>query len=79
MQAMMKEHLDHTLAEAPAHLTGDWAADIAAYDVVHRQILDMADMLSAGIIAQFPAQFDRPAAQSAPTGPSKVNMRLGAG
>ncbi|HEU5431513.1 MAG TPA: hypothetical protein VFU81_07615 [Thermomicrobiales bacterium] len=57
MQAMMSGHLDDTLAEAVAHLMGDWAADIAAYDNVHRQILGMADMLSAGIIRQFPAQF----------------------
>jgi hypothetical protein len=57
MKAMMKDHLDLTLAEAVAHLNGDWPADIAAYDTVHKQILDMADMLSAGIINQFPEQF----------------------
>lgn len=57
MQLMMKEHLDNTLAEAVAHLTGDWAADIAAYDTVHHQILSMADMLSAGIAGQFPGAF----------------------
>ncbi|HEX5499928.1 MAG TPA: hypothetical protein VFX03_11895, partial [Thermomicrobiales bacterium] len=42
MQAMMKSHLDDTTAEAAAHLEGDWAADIAAYDKVHAQILGMA-------------------------------------
>jgi hypothetical protein len=57
MQSMMKAHLDDTLAEAVAHLKGDWTADIAAYDTVHHQILEMADMLSTGIIAQFPDQF----------------------
>lgn len=57
MKAMMKEHLDLTLEEATARLKGDWAADIAAYDRVHTQILHMADMLSAGIIRQFPAKF----------------------
>jgi hypothetical protein len=57
MKSMMKDHLDNTLAEATAHLTGDWETDIAAYDTVHQQILAMADMLSAGIIGQFPEQF----------------------
>jgi hypothetical protein len=57
MKVMMKEHLDLTLEEASARLKGDWAADIAAYDNVHKQILHMADMLSAGIIRQFPAKF----------------------
>ncbi len=57
MKAMMREHLDLTLEEAGARLNGDWAADIAAYDQIHGQILEMADMLSAGIIRQFPKAF----------------------
>jgi hypothetical protein len=59
MTAMMRDHLDHTLAEAVARLSGDYAADIAAYDRIHEQILHMADMLSDGIIDQFPARFAR--------------------
>jgi hypothetical protein len=54
---MMREHLDLTFAEAAARLGGNYAGDIAAYDEVHIQILDMADMLSDGIIAQFPDKF----------------------
>jgi hypothetical protein len=54
MTRMMREHLDLTLAEAIARLRGDWAADIAAYDRVHAQILHMADMLTDGLAAQFP-------------------------
>jgi hypothetical protein len=57
MQGMMKTHLDLTLEEAVAHLTGDFTADVAAYDKVHAEILEMADMLSNGIIAQFPSAF----------------------
>jgi hypothetical protein len=59
MRAHMREHLDLTLSEAVARLHGEYAADIAAYDQVHTQILEMADMLSDGIIAQFPAEFGR--------------------
>jgi hypothetical protein len=57
MKAMMKMHLDVTLQEAAARLNGDFAADIAAYDQVHEDILKMADMLSDGIINQFPKMF----------------------
>jgi len=57
MKLMMRKHLDLTLAEAVAHLQGDWQADIAAYEQVHQEILQMADMLSTGIIRQFPNKF----------------------
>ena len=57
MQTMMKDHLDLTLEEATARLNGDWAADVAAYDKVHHEILHMADMISDGIIKQFPNEF----------------------
>jgi hypothetical protein len=55
----MTTHLDTTLDEAVARLTGDWTADVAAYDRVHVHILHMADILSDGIIAQFPSAFAR--------------------
>jgi hypothetical protein len=57
LRAMMRAHLDRTLEEAVARLEGRYADDIAAYEAVHADILAMADMLSDGIIAQFPAQF----------------------
>ena len=59
MGPMMRDHLDLTLDEALARLEGRYADDIAAYDAIHGQILHMADMLSDGIIAQFPNQFTR--------------------
>jgi hypothetical protein len=57
MDQMMKDHLGATTDEAVARHQGDWSADVAAYDKVHTQILGMADMLSDGIIAQFPDKF----------------------
>ena len=57
MRTMMRDHLDLTFSEAVARLQGDFEGDIAAYDEVHEQILHMADMLSDGIIKQFPRSF----------------------
>ncbi len=58
MQSMMKTHLDLTLNEAVAQLSGDYATSISSYEQVHLEILSMADMLSAGIVAQFPSMFN---------------------
>lgn len=58
MRAEMRHHLDLTLEEAQARLRGDWKADIAAYDKVHHHILGMADVLSKGIVSQFPKRFN---------------------
>jgi hypothetical protein len=57
MKAMMREHLDLTLKEAVDYLGGDYPASVADYEQVHLEILKMADMLSDGIIKQFPQKF----------------------
>ena len=57
MRKHMHDHLDLTTAEVTARLTKDWDADIAAYDKIHEQILQMADMLSSGIIKQHADKF----------------------
>lgn len=57
MRSMMRHHLKLTTDEAVARLTGAWGADVRAYDKVHVQALHMADMLSDGIISQFPQRF----------------------
>jgi hypothetical protein len=57
MKAMMRDHLRLTTNEALARLRGDWPADVAAYDQIHLQALEMADMLSIGIVNQFPRWF----------------------
>jgi hypothetical protein len=56
MRADMKTHLDQTLAEAAHELGGDYAASVADYEAVHAHILGMADLLSGGIIGQFPSK-----------------------
>ena len=57
MKSMMHDHLNLTNDEAGAQLKSDWKGSIDAYDKIHEQILRMADMLSSGIVAQFPKQF----------------------
>ncbi len=57
MREMMSGHLDWTLTEAVARLNADWEGDVKAYNRIHRDILHMADMLSRGIITQFPGRF----------------------
>ena len=57
MRQMMRDHLDLTLREAAHQLGGDYAASVADYDAVETEILPMADMLSRGIIKQFPQKF----------------------
>jgi hypothetical protein len=57
MRSMMHAHLRLTTAEALAELNGDYAGSVSAYDRVEQEILGMSDMLSTGIIRQFPDRF----------------------
>jgi hypothetical protein len=57
LRAAMKPHLDQTLAEASAELEGDYAQSVAIYEEIHHHILEMADVLSSGIMRQFPDRF----------------------
>jgi hypothetical protein len=57
MREAMKTHLDQTLTEAAHELGGDYPASVADYEAVHLHILAMADLLSSGIIRQFPNKF----------------------
>jgi len=57
MKTMMRVHLNQVDALATDQLEGRYDDAIRLYDVYIAHILDMADMLSTGIIQQFPAQF----------------------
>ena len=57
LEAMLQKHLDLTTGEVVGRLTKDWAADIKSYDEGHAHMLMFADMLTDGIVKQFPAKF----------------------
>jgi hypothetical protein len=57
MKAELSTHLALTTDEVVARLHGDWAADVAAYEKVHNHALHLSDLLSDGLIEQFPKRF----------------------
>ncbi|MEP6855888.1 MAG: hypothetical protein ABJA33_10500 [Pedococcus sp.] len=57
MEMMMTTHIDQTVAYAAAQLQGHYARSIRIYGHAEHHMLGMADMLSNGIIAQFPGRF----------------------
>lgn len=50
-------HLKLTKDEAVARITGDWAADVVAFDDIFTEMMVVADTLHDGIAAQFPERF----------------------
>ncbi|MGB6056630.1 MAG: hypothetical protein WBF71_00090 [Microthrixaceae bacterium] len=59
MEEMMKGHIDQTLVYATDLLSGRYADAIDNYGLAEAHMVEMGDMLSAGIIAQFPTRFDK--------------------
>jgi hypothetical protein len=59
MKVMMNEHLKLTTEAAVSRIKKDYDADVIAYDKVHHDILLMADMLTDGIVRQFPGKFKK--------------------
>ena len=55
-QRLMHEHLDMTLAEATARLSGNYAEDIMMYDKIFAEAMKMADTMAYGIMKQFARQ-----------------------
>ena len=56
-RTMMKVHLNQVILQAVDELKGNYTADARAVAPYIRHILDMADMISSGIIRQFPSRF----------------------
>jgi hypothetical protein len=57
LKAELSTHLRLTTEEAVARLQSRWQADVAAYDKIHVHALHMSDLLTAGIVKQFPKRF----------------------
>jgi hypothetical protein len=56
-RSMMKVHLNQVIEQAVDELEGHYTAGARAFGPYIRHILMMADMISGGIIKQFPARF----------------------
>jgi hypothetical protein len=57
LKGALQMHLNLLLQEATSYLKKDWSGSIAAYDESQHQAMQMADMLSDGIVKQFPSRF----------------------
>lgn len=56
-RTMLYEHLASTKEEAVDFLTGKYAEGITLFDQIENQALEMADMMTNGIVNQFPDLF----------------------
>ena len=57
LQGGLQMHINLLLQEVTAHIKGDWQGSVAAFDASLDQANQMADMLSEGVIKQFPTRF----------------------
>jgi hypothetical protein len=54
---LLNLHLTLTKDEAVARMQADWDKDVAAFDEIFTEILTLSDILSEGIVRQFPEKF----------------------
>lgn len=57
LEQMLQGHLDLLTRQVVARLHGDWSADIRAYDEGLKHMMMLADVLTRGLVAQFPDRF----------------------
>jgi len=57
LQKMLYTHLDLTTQEVVARVSGNYPADINAFDQVEQEAMSMADYFTSGMIRQFPQKF----------------------
>lgn len=57
--AMLNEHLDLTKDEAVQIISGQYGQGISTYNRIERQALEMADVMTNGIVQQFPNNYQR--------------------
>ena len=57
LKNMLFKHLKYTTGEASSRLEEDWNADIKFYDTNHVHMLMFSDVLTKGIVKQFPDKF----------------------
>jgi LysM repeat protein len=54
---LLHDHLAMTKQEAVDYITKDFAGSVATFDRIEKEALEMADLMSTGIIQQFPRFF----------------------
>lgn len=59
MEEIWRVHIDQTTTYSVDVLNRDYVAAVRDYDRAFDHMMGLADLLSAGIIAQFPKRFAR--------------------
>ena len=57
LKDMLHKHLDFVTAQVTARLNKDWKADVTNYDKGEDHMIKFADIISNGIVKQFPEKF----------------------
>ncbi|WP_330362472.1 hypothetical protein [[Clostridium] dakarense] len=57
LKDMLHKHLQFVTDQAVARLNKNWTSDIESYDKGQEHMINFADVLSNGIIKQFPKKF----------------------